>query len=186
MTSEAGVLFPAGPDGRRSTAATGRAVWGDAVRGVDDEVAARVGAAKDWRKDYVDVVVGHTAAATRTAEGAVRVARQGLASLAERMVFERDGRTSTVAAALAEGAPCASTSIKGEGDRRTELALPYRGEVLTGDALRRQVDTWVARGTIEPSCGVALHAVVDDPQQLDVSDSAFALMGAGAEMGPLE
>lgn len=186
MTTDEGVLFPAGPDGRRSTASTGRAVWADAVRGVDDAVAARVGDAKDWRKDYVPAVVAHTAAATRTAEGCVRVARQGLASLADRMVFERAGRSSTVAEALGDGVPCESLSIKGEGDRRTELALPYRGDVLTGDALRRQVDAWVAAGTVEQSCGVALHRVLDEPEQLDLSDSAFALMGAGAEMGPLE
>lgn len=186
MTTDEGVLFPAGPDGRRSTASTGRAVWADAMRGVDDDVAVRVGAAKDWRKDYVDAVVAHTAAATRTAEGCVLVARQGLASLADRMVFERAGQSRPLAEALAEGAPCESMSIKGEGDRRTELALPYRGDVLTGDALRRRLDAWVERGTIEPSCGAALHRVLDEPEQLDLSDSAFALMGAGAEMGPLE
>ena len=186
MTTDEGVLFPAGPDGRRSTASTGRAVWADAIRGVDDDVAARVGAAKDWRKDYVDAVVAHTAAATRTSEGCVRVARQGLAALADRMVFERAGRTRSVAEALADGAPAESISIKGEGDRRTELAVPYRGDVLNGDALRRQVDTWVERGTVEASCGIALQRVLDEPEQLDLSDSAFALMGAGAEMGPLE
>ncbi|TAL13184.1 MAG: hypothetical protein EPN99_15835 [Frankiales bacterium] len=186
MTTDEGVLFPAGPDGRRSTASTGRAVWADAMRGVDDDLAVRVRAAKDWRKDYVDAVVAHTAAATRTAEGCVLVARQGLASLADRMVFERAGQSRPVAEALAEGAPCESMSIKGEGDRRTELALPYRGDVLTGDALRRRLDAWVERGTIEPSCGAALLRVLDEPEQLDLSDAAFALMGAGAEMGPLE
>jgi hypothetical protein len=47
------------------------------------------------------------------------------------------------------------------------------------------VDAWAAAGTIEPSCAAALHAVIDTPDWLDVSDQAFALLGAGAEMGPL-
>ena len=181
-----GVLFPTGDDGRRSTAATGRAVWADAVRDVDPDLAARIEGAKDWRKDYVTAVVEHTAAATRTPEACVSVARAGLASLGRRMRFERDGRESSVAEALAGGGRLETTSIKGEADRRTELALPYRGSVLTGDALRRQVDQWVERGTFEASCGEALHRVLDEPEWLDLQDRAFALLGAGAEMGPLE
>jgi len=90
-TAEQGVLFPLGPDGRRSTASTGKAVWADAVRGVDDVLGARIGQAGDWRKDYVRAVVSHTGAATRSPDAAVTVARQGLASLATRMRFERDG-----------------------------------------------------------------------------------------------
>lgn len=38
---EQGVLFPRGVDGRSSTTATGRAVWADAVRGVDDALVHR-------------------------------------------------------------------------------------------------------------------------------------------------
>jgi hypothetical protein len=182
-----GVLFPAGPDGRRSSAATGRAVWADAVRGVDDALAVRVEQARDWRKDYLRAVVDHTAAATRTPEGAVQVARAGLASLSERMRFERDGGTSTLADALRDGRDVlVPATTKGEGKRERELALPYRGEVVRGDALRRQVDAWVGRGTVEPSCGAVLHQVLDNPAWLDLSDQAFALLGAGAEMGPLE
>ena len=184
---EQGVLFPADEQGRRSTASTGRAVWAQAVRGVDDALAARIAAAKDWRKEYVGEVVAHTAAATRTPEAGVQVAQQGLAALGERMRFERDGAISGVADALMDGKDVLRTStVRGEGERQRELVLPYRGESLSGDRLRRQVDTWVDRGTVEASCGQALHAVVDTPDWLDLSDRAFALLGAGAEMGPLE
>lgn len=187
MTDEQGVLFPKGPDGRRSTAATGRTVWADAVRGVDDPLADRIEAAKDWRKDYVGAVVEHTAVATRSPEAAVQVARAGLTSLREQMRFERDGTVTSVADALRTGqSSLDQLTVKGEADRQLELALPYRGQVLRGDALRRQVDAWVERGTVEASCGAALHRVLDAPDWLDVSDQAFALLGAGAEMGPLE
>ncbi|CAN5238068.1 hypothetical protein BH24ACT10_BH24ACT10_01330 [soil metagenome] len=97
-----GVLFPTEPDGRRSTASTGRAVWADAVRGVDDTLGARIGRAGDWRKAYVGLVVAHTAAAARTPTASVQVARQGLASLNERMRFERDGAVTSVRDAVAD------------------------------------------------------------------------------------
>lgn len=184
---EQGVQFPGGTGGRLSTGDTGRAVWADAVRGVDQALADQIDAAGDWRKDYVHGVVAHTAAATRTSAGAVQVARAGLASLGARMRFERDGASSAVWEALAgaqDGLP--AQTVRGEGERRRELVLPYRGEQLRGDALRRQLDAWVRCGSVEPSCATALHRVLDEPDWLDLSDRAFALLGAGAEMGPLE
>lgn len=187
MSDEQGVLFPAGADGRRSTATTGRAMWADAVRGVDDALAQRIETSSSWRTDYVDAVVAHTAAATRSADAAVQVARQGLASLADRMRFERDGATGPVGQALQDGKEVLRPqTVHGEGERERELVLPYRGEQLSGDRLRRRLDQWVAAGTVEPSCAAALHRVLDEPAWLDLSDRAFALLGAGAEMGPLE
>jgi len=184
---EHGVLFPLGSDGRRSTASTGKAVWAEAVRGVDDVLGARIGQARDWRKDYVRAVVSHTAAATRSPQACVAVARQGLAALGDRMRFERDGGSSSVAGALRDGQTRLPTrTVRGQGDRARELVVPYRSERLTGDRLRRQLDSWVQDGKIEPSCSAALHRLLDEPDWLDLSDRAFALLGAGAELGPLE
>ena len=183
---QSGVVFPRGEDGRRSTAATGRGVWADAVRGIDVPLAARIERAPDWRKDYVEAVVAHTAAATRTADGTVQVARAGLASLDGRMRFETGGVASSVGEAIASATePLSSTSLRGQGERVKELVIPYRGEQLSGDRLRRQIDVWVSAGTIEASCGAALGRVLDEPDWLDLSDRAFALLGAGAELGPL-
>ena len=184
---EQGVLFPPGSDGRRSTAATGKAVWAEAVRGVDDVLGARIGQAGDWRKDYVRAVVSHTAAATRSPDAAVTVARQGLSALGSRLRFERDGSSGSLSDAVRAGQPSLSTrTVRGEGERVRELVVPYRGERLSGDRLRRQVDAWVAGGGAEPSFAAAVHRLVDEPAMLDVSDRAFALLGAGAELGPLE
>ena len=184
---EQGVLFPTGPDGRRSTAATGRTVWSEAVRDVDADLAKRIGSARDWRKEYVPAVVQHTVAATRSPEAAVAVARAGLAAVDAAMTFERDGGASSVAAAVREGEERLSQrTVKGEGDPQQELVLPYRGRGLRGAELRRQLDAWVTQGTVEASCRDALHRLLDEPDLLDVSDRAFALLGAGAEMGPLE
>jgi len=184
--SSAGVVFPTGEDGRRSTTATGRAVWADAVRGVDPARAARIEAAGDWRTAYVPHVVEVTGAGTRTPEVAVAVARAGLASLRERMRFQRDGRETSVPDAVA-AAPAASfgtTRVAGEGEPVGELVVPYAGEQLSGDDLLRRLDDWVAAGTVEPSCAQALRRVVATPEWLDLRDRAFALLGAAAELGP--
>lgn len=184
--AEQGVLFPRADDERRSTAATGRAVWADAIRAVDPTLAARIEGSQDWRKDYVGAVVAHTAAATRAAESGIGVARAGLRSLGERMRFERDGEVTSVSVAVRAAPDSPKTETHhGQGDPVRDLVVPYGRDTLSGDGLRRQLDTWVQRGTIEASCGQALHRVLDEPDWLDLSDRAFALLGAGAELGPL-
>lgn len=65
------------------------------------------------------------------------------------------------------------------------VAVPYRGQVLTGDVLRRQVDRWVVGGLVEPSFAQALWRVQAHPEWVDLSDQRFALPGAYAQMGPL-
>ena len=185
-SSSSGVVFPTGEDGRRSTTATGRAVWADAVRGIDTALAARIEQAGDWRTAYVPHVVEVTAAGTRDPAAAVTVARAGLSSLKERMRFERDGDVASVPEAVAEGkGPAFGTSVvAGEGEPVGELVVPYAGEQLSGDDLLRQLDDWVAAGTVEPSCAQALRRVVATPEWLDLRDRAFALLGAAAELGP--
>ena len=186
-SSSAGVVFPRGEDGRRSTTATGRAVWADAVRDVDPGLAARIDAARDWRTAYVRDVVDVTAAGTTSPGTALSVARAGLASLAARMRFEQEGSTVPVAEAVAQaaGPPLGTSRTTGQRERVTELVVPYHGRALRGDALLRQLDDWVATGTIEPSCAQALRRVVATPAWLDLRDRAFALLGAAAELGPV-
>ena len=186
MAEDQGVLFPCEDGGRRSTASTGRAVWADAVRDVDPPLTARIEGAGDWRRAYVGAVVAHTAAAARTPEAAIGGARGGLASLGRRMVFERDGGTAALADALREGTALTTRSVRGHGQPERELVVPYRGQLLRGDALRRQLDAWVSRGTIEASCAAALSRVQAEPAMLHLDDRAFALLGAGAELGPLD
>jgi len=138
--SSCGVVFPTGEDGRRSTTATGRAVWADAVRGVDPALAARIERARDWRTSYVQDVVAVTAAGTRDPAAAVGVARAGLASLRERMRFERGGDATSVPEAVAagQGPSLGTTSIAGEGEPVGELVVPWAGQELSGAAARRR------------------------------------------------
>ncbi len=79
-----------------------------------------------------------------------------------------------------------TVTVAGAGEVDRALSLPYRGERLRGDALSRQLDTWVAGGVIEPSCADAVRAVVANPDWLDLSDQRVVVLGAGAEMGPTQ
>merc|ERR1719446_1816820 len=55
---------------------------------------------------------------------------------------------------------------------------------LSGDALLKQIDTWVKNGAIEMSCGNAMSKVVDNPEWCDLRDTYFVLFGATSAMGP--
>jgi hypothetical protein len=75
--------------------------------------------------------------------------------------------------------------VLGEGERQAELVVPYRGDELRGAGLRAQLAEWVARGVMEPSAAAAVEEVVDHPEWLRLEGRTVAVLGAGAEMGPL-
>ena len=66
-----------------------------------------------------------------------------------------------------------------------ELVVPYKGKDLKGDELLIQIEKWVKKDVIEPSCGAAMSQVVRTKKWLDLSDQYFVLLGAGSAMGPL-
>lgn len=179
-----GVVFPRDADGRASTTKTGTTIWAAAASAVDPALADRISTSRSWRHEYLGAVVELTAASTRSATTAVASARAGLAEVAAQMRFERPGTDSGVYdVTVADGLD--TVELRGRGRPVAELEVPYRGEQLRGDGLRRQLDRWVAAGILEPMGARCLHAVVDHPEWLDLSDRAFALLGAGAELGPL-
>jgi hypothetical protein len=104
------------------------------------------------------------------------------------LVFARDGGETTLLDALGpSGSETLGTgSVAGKGARERDVVVPYRGAELRGDALRRRLDAWAAEGVIEPSCVEAVSQVVANPEWLDLSDVRFVLLGAAAEMGPLD
>src|SRR5204862_34201 len=75
--------------------------------------------------------------------------------------------------------------VAGGGAAERELAVPYRGERLSGSALLRQLDAWVATGVIESSCADAVRAVAASPEWLALPGRTVVVLGAGAEVGPL-
>jgi hypothetical protein len=183
---DTGVLFPS-VDGRRSTQTTARAVFADATRSVAPEVASAIERSGNWHKDYVRHLGEIERVSASSAKAATIVATEGLHALHERMVFARDGEEVELAHALDrwQQPTFGTTTVAGEGEQPSGLAIPYRGGELTGDALHRQLDLWVARGVIEPSCADALRLVAAQPEWLDARDITVALVGAAAEMSPL-
>ena len=47
--SDLGIVFPADEAGKRSSLLVNRAIWADAVRGVDPALAERIESSANWR-----------------------------------------------------------------------------------------------------------------------------------------
>lgn len=184
-----GLVFPSDDEGRRSTSATGRAVVADALRAVD-EVGARAAERETaWRSEYLLYFRRLVEAGLGSPNDAVGIAEAGLASLHGRMrVRDRDGDGEELPLGEWPGGTAGfdQAEVAGTGERLDELVLPYRGERLRGDAVRRQVDRWVEAGVVEPSVAEAVGAVVDHPEWLRLEDHTVAVVGAASEMGPLQ
>ena len=190
MTStreETGVLFPA-VDGRRSTSATGQGIVADAARAADPALGARIAGLRRWRADYIDALRDLTAVTGRSRAAALAAARAGLRSMAARMVVRAEGDDLPLerVRAAEPAARLATRTIAGAARPLRELVVPYRGRALRGAALRTQLERWVERGVVEPSFAGAVREVAEHPEWLALPGRAVALVGAGAEMGPLE
>ncbi|GAA3915744.1 hypothetical protein Aau02nite_28360 [Amorphoplanes auranticolor] len=176
-------MFPRAEDGRRSGSALGRAVVADALRVADPAAAAAAERESDWRTGYLR----HFRALVEAGlDGGYDIARAGLASVHSRMRVTSGGDEIPLGEAFAAAAePLDTVTIHGDSKPEQELVLPYRGELLRGDALLRRLDAWVRDGTIEESCAEAVREVAAEPDWLDLSDQRLVVLGAGAEMGPL-
>ncbi len=184
-----GVEFPVSPDGRRSTSALGRSVVADALRPVDPEGAAAAEHERDWRRGYLRHFRRLIEAGLPSPDAALDVAREGLSSLYRQMrLVAADqselGLEHVIKASPAGPAP-ATVTVTGEAAPERELVIPYRDQQLRGDSLLRQLDDWVGRGIIEPSCAEAIRAVAAHPEWLALPGQTVVVLGAGAEVGPL-
>jgi len=181
-----GVRFPE-VDGRRSSSRTGAEILADSLVRVDAGLASRARSAREWRKQYIDFFAASTRAGV-IAKDSVAIAEDGLRSAWDRMVVRDADGTQTPLAAWAPGdADGLSTErVTGEGTAVTRLEVPYRGTVLHGAALERQLGDWVERGVVEPGFAAAVQTVIDQPSRLALGGHEVILLGAGAEMGPLE
>lgn len=181
------MTFPRGGDGKRSTTATGRAIFADSVREVDPQLSDRIEQTKDWRKGYIIPMRDIVVSASRNPQAAVAISRAGLASMHRRFAFTRGSEDLTLTQAMdspTEDKAIESVTVRGRSSREEEFSIPYQGRRIFGQDLRRQIDKWVNTGTAEPSFGNALHLVMDNPDWLDLRETDIAILGAGAEMAP--
>ena len=186
-----GVQFPTEPDGNRSTGRLARQVVADALAAVDPVAAERVGGIKDWRKGYIEPFTRMVEVGVADSAKWDGVARAALRSLQSRMVgvHEADGEMietpmSDYLAVVASSSTPGTETIQGTATPARELSIPYRGENLSGEALRRRLDTWVRDGVIEPSCAAALRVVQENPEWLSLPGRSMLVLGLGSEMGP--
>ncbi len=182
-----GVVVP-DSGGVRSTSALGRAVVADALRTVDPIGARGAESSTVWRRDYLLHFRRLVEAGLLSRDAAVAIARDGLGSLHDRMRYATPAGELPLAEAFTvdpQGDPLATATVTGRGKAERELELPYHGDRLRGAQLERQLDRWVAAGVVEPSCAEAVRLVAANPDWLDLFDRRVAVLGAGAEMGPL-
>jgi hypothetical protein len=183
-----GVAFPVSTDGRRSTSALGQAVVVDALARIDPAGALDASRETNWRAGYLAHFRRLIEAGLKSKQAAVSVARDGLASLHQRMrVVGHDGAETGLDALVSAkaGHLMTTVTVAGTGRAETELSVPYRGEQLSGRALLRQLEVWIAAGVIEPSCADAVRAVAACPESLALPGRTVVVLGAGAEVGPL-
>ena len=181
-----GLVFPADSEGKRSTTTVGRAVVGDALRTVDPTGARTAEHETNWRTGYLPHFRRLVEAGLASPEAARSVAKDGLDSLHDRMrVLDEQGDEHRLGSWPVNGRSIQGVEITGRGEPLRELVLPYRGHKLRGDQVRRRVDAWVEAGIVEPTLTDAVDAVLANPEWLRLEGHTVAVLGAGAEMGPL-
>jgi hypothetical protein len=182
-----GVVFPADADGKRSTSSVGRAAVADALRSTDPTGARAAEQETNWRSGYLEHFRRLVEAGLASPEAAYAVASEGLDALHESMrVVGPDGEESTLEKwRMVSDEPIEGVEVVGNGQPVEELVLPYHGERLRGVGIRRRLEAWASNGTIEPSVGEAVGLVLDNPEWLRLDGHTVAVLGAGAEMGPL-
>ena len=185
--SAAGMQFPLGEDGRRSSLGVNRDIWADAVAEVDPALSQRIRDNDSWRKDYVGLVKEVTEAGGRSSQDAVRIAEAGLDAARRHLTYVRDGQDLPVGTATTQppSRTLETETVRGTAQPVDGLAIPYLGQDLRGDALRRRLAAWVAAGVIEPSAATALNAVIDNPDWLRLEGHRVVVLGAGAQTSPL-
>jgi hypothetical protein len=181
-----GLVFPTDTEGRRGTTAVGRGVVTDALAPVDPTGARAAEQETAWRSGYLLHFRRLVEAGLASPDAALASARAGLDSLHGRMrVLAEDGAEHPLDQWPAGTGRLATHQVVGTGVPQRELVLPYRGHRLRGDAVRRRVDAWTEAGVVEPTLAEAVGAVLDNPDWLRLEGRTVAVLGAGAEMGPL-
>jgi len=180
-----GLRFPAGSDGHRSTSATGRALFADAARAVNADLASAIEHTSTWRTGYIPALRDVVIAESASPSAAYAVAEAGLASAHRRFRARSNNDDISVHLWMGQrGESVGSVDVIGREAPAEGLSVPYAGRLLQGDHLRRQVDAWVDRGIAEPGFAEAIHTVIDNPDWLQLHGQTFAILGAGAEMAP--
>ena len=184
--SHAGVVFPL-TDGERATQPVGRRIIAAATARVDTAASEAARDEEQWYLRYVE----HFRELTRLSAGvnASLIATDGLSCLHDTMRFRRQGAESSIdeAISLPRANYFTSVTVQGSAPLATSgLVLVDDLQPLRGHDLLTLLDRWDAQHIAEPSATAALRMVNENPDWLDLSDTTVVVLGAAAEMGPLE
>jgi hypothetical protein len=182
----AGVQFVSDGDGRRSSVHAGKRIFASALAPLDERAAAAVAAEPDWRHRYPIHWRALVAAQAAQPQRVLDSCRAGLHAAWSEARFVRGGDEQPLADAMRRpraGALQALT-LRGSG-APAPWSIPFKRQVLAGDALARQLDRWEAAGICEPAYARALRELLARPEWFDLSDRHVVLLGAGSEAGPL-
>lgn len=194
-----GVDFAPGPGeepGRASTMRIGQEVFAAAAEGVPGQLAEQVMSIRNWREEYIPPLRDLVVRSIESAPVALAVSEGGLAEAYRQMEFVRAGSARPLSAAVQGGllsrrtrsgapAPVETVEVRGVADPETELSIPYRGQRLRGYALLAELERWAELGWIEPGVVDAIALVQRNPEWLRLTGTTVAVLGAGAEMGPV-
>ncbi len=184
-----GVTFPLTDEDQRSTTITGKCILAAALEVIDNDSAVAVQAQSNWRNNYLGHFRRLVELSLVSDIAPEMMANAGLTEAYQRFQFIRHGESMLRSEAMSTSSE--KQFFTGElsgvgGADRPKLIIPYHGELLQDDSLLRKIEEWETAGIIEPSHGEALRRLQKNPDWLDLSDQTIVLLGAGAEMGPLE
>ncbi|GAB4589438.1 hypothetical protein [Nocardia sp. IFM 10818] len=183
------LAFPPGPPDQIAEMFSA-AVVADAVRPYDADLAQSVETSRNWRHDHRYGFRGMTALAVSAPLISLGVARAGLHSMRTMLRFAT-GRTVTSLEAVdveaaAAATPLETREVAGTAAPAERLELPWQGKLLAEDALRDRLDAWERHGVLEPGFAAAVRRVVDHPEWLRLPGFRVVVVGAGAELSPLQ
>mmetsp|Transcript_16639 Transcript_16639/g.38068 ORF Transcript_16639/g.38068 Transcript_16639/m.38068 type:complete len:767 (+) Transcript_16639:133-2433(+) len=189
-----GIVFPVDGNAKggknvRSSTPVNKKILAAAVGAVNANKAEKVTTSKGYRFTYVKHLAGLVEEQCRSPEACLEIALAGLNKAYDIFEFVApDGSAVSVREAMSMKTTekFYTGYIQGEGTKEDAcIEVPYKGQILKGQALKDKVKEWVDYGTIEPSAGEAIVGCVDNTSWCDLSDKYFVLLGAGSAMGPL-
>ena len=187
-----GMVFRRVSDGSRSSKRAGTAIIGAALEPLNPAHAVQARQERNWHDNYLSHYRRLVEDALAAPQAAMASAAAGMDMAWDSLRWGHEGQERSLEWALRRAAepvqaePLHTRTVRGSGPLPpAPWVVPYRGEALSGDRLRRRIDLWLRSGVIEPSAGAALQRCATHSEWFDLSDRSMVLLGAGAQAGPL-
>lgn len=169
---------------KRSSTALAKAVW-KAV--LPESFSDAIKNERNWRKHYPIYVVASNLRAMTSKETALETASTGLAALYQQLQFVRGDQALSIDDAMNTPKPDHFQTATIQGQEHFEaLSVPFKGELLSGNALNHQLKDWFEKEYMDDAFFDALNRVAQDEQASDLRGQTFVLLGAGSEVGPCD